>query len=144
MKTIKIKAITILLLIIGALSFSSCKKGEDDPGVSFRSREQRFANTWTLTKFEKNGQRQDLNGATYIYKTTKDGGVTETIEGAVFGFSIRSVRTGVWEFVSNKEDVRITIDSNVDIFKIQRLANSELWLKQINGSDVNIYYFEGE
>lgn len=44
MKRIFIGGIALLLL----LPFLSCKKGEDDPGISFRSRKTRLAGSWIL------------------------------------------------------------------------------------------------
>jgi hypothetical protein len=97
-----------------------------------------------LVKYEKNGQRQDLNGATFIYDTYKGGTLKQTIEGSVFGFPTRSILTGSWLFQNDKEQVRISIDSNVTTYDIQRLANSELWLKWEDGSDSYLYYFDGK
>jgi len=134
----------IFLMVITSMAFVSCKKGDDDPSLSLRSREARFVNQWTLVKYEKNGQRQDLNNATFIYDTYKEGTLKQTIEGSVFGFPTRSILNGTWAFENNEEQVRISIDSNVTTFNIQRLANSELRLKETDGADTYMYYFDGE
>ena len=35
--------------------FESCKKYEEGPGLSFRSREERIANTWRVGKYMEGG-----------------------------------------------------------------------------------------
>jgi hypothetical protein len=143
MKNRTLQLLAACLLFAGIVSITACRKGEDDPFISLRTRKARFANEWMLVKYEKNGERQDIGNATYIYNTSKDGYLKETIEGAVFGVSTRRVREGSWDFVSDKEDVKITIDNDVQIFEIQRLAHKELWLKRQDGSDTYRYYFDG-
>jgi hypothetical protein len=144
MKTKTIYFLPIILLFVAMGSISSCKKGEDDPGISLRSRKARFANKWTLVKYEKNGVQESMDDILLIYDTDKDGGLKETAQGAIFGTTVQTIRTGTWEFVSDKEDVRITIDSNIDTYEIQRLANNELWLKETEGGDTYVYYFDGK
>ena len=137
--------VAALIGLIAVTAIASCsKKGEDDPAVSLRTRKDRFTNTWVLTKYEKNGVSQDLSGTTYTYEVFHDGTLTQTIEGAVFGFPTKSVKNGTWEFINDEEDVRITIDGNPVIYNVQRLASNELWLKRTDGSDVNVYYFESK
>lgn len=144
MKTRTIYLLPIILLFVAMGSFTSCKKGEDDPAISLRSRKARFANTWTLVKYEKNGVQENMDDILLIYETDKDGALKETAQGAIFGTTVQTVRNGTWEFVSDKEDVRITIDNNIDTYEIQRLANSELWLKEVDGADTYVYYFDGK
>lgn len=134
-----------LVGLIAVTAITSCgKKGDDDPAVSLRTRKDRFTNTWVLTKYEKNGANQDLSGSTYTYEVFNTGKLTQTIEGAVFGFPTKSVKDGTWEFINDEEDVRITIDDNPVIYNVQRLASDELWLKRTDGNDVNVYFFESK
>lgn len=39
------------MLAVGATQFTGCKKGEEDPGLSFRSRKGRLAGDWTVNSF---------------------------------------------------------------------------------------------
>lgn len=144
MKTKTIYLLPIIMLFLAVGSITSCKKGEDDPAISLRSRKARFANTWTLVKYEKNGVQESMDDILLIYDTDKDGGLKETAQGAIFGTTVQTIRNGSWEFVDDKEDVRITIESDVDTYEIQRLANKELWLKEVDGNDTYVYYFEGK
>ncbi|MBC7381457.1 MAG: hypothetical protein H7296_00490 [Bacteroidia bacterium] len=142
----KTKLIYISILIIAFTTITtqqSCKKGQNDPVISLRTRKDRFTNTWTLTKMEKNGANQDISGSTYTYAVYNSGKLTQTIEGAVFGFPTRSVKDGSWEFVNDEEDVKITIDGSGKTYNVQRLAAKELWLKELSGVNTYVYYFEG-
>ena len=96
-----------------------------------------------LNRYERNGVNQDISGSTYTYYIKNDGTLTQTIEGSIFGFPTRSVKDGKWEFINDQEDVRITIEGDVTIYNVQRLASDELWLKRTDsGGNVHIYYFE--
>ena len=143
MNTIKSWLIASLVAITFITALPACKKGADDPVVSVYSRKDRFTNTWTLSKYEKNGAVQDISGTTYTYVTKNDGTLTQTIEGSIFGFATRTVNNGTWLFMNDDEDVKITISGDGVIYNIQRLASKELWLKKTVGSDVHVYYFNG-
>jgi hypothetical protein len=143
MKTIKKYTIALVILILAGATFTSCKKGDDDPVVSLKTRKDRFTNTWTLIRYEKNGVNQDLAGTTYVYAVANNGAITRTVEGTVFGFSTKDVANGSWIFINDDEDAQITFGTTVTIYGIQRLATKELWLKEIKGSDTHVYYFSG-
>ena len=143
MKKINSILLALTIALTSLFTFTSCKKGTDDPVVSLKTRKDRFTNTWTLTKYEKNGTVQDINGTTYTYLVKNDGTLTQTIEGSIFGFATKTTREGTWSFQNDDEDVKITIGSSTEIYNIQRLASKELWLKNTEGSNTHIYYFEG-
>ncbi len=143
MKTYNFIFLTSLLAIGLLIVLPSCKKGDDDPAVSVFSRKDRFTNTWTLNKYEKNGVMQDINGTTYTYVAFNNGTLTQTIEGSIFGFPTRKVTDGTWIFMNDDEDVKITISNDAEIYNIQRLASKELWLKRTLNGDTYVYYFNG-
>lgn len=132
-----------LILTLTVSVLPSCKKGSDDPAISFKSRNSRITNTWNLTKYEKNSTTQDLNGTTYQYSIFENGTLTRTVEGAVFGFPTRTVSDGTWTFLNDDEDIKIVIATDTTTYNIQRLASDELWLKTTEGNDNYVYYFEG-
>ena len=143
MNKIKFFLVALILTTATLTSLPSCKKGSDDPPVSLVTRKDRFTNTWTLIKYEKNGTVQDLNGTTYKYNVFNNGTLTQTVEGSIFGFPARTVRDGTWSFMNDDEDVKITLPNESVIYNIQRLASKELWLKKTVNSDTYVYYFEG-
>ncbi len=144
MKTIATQMLYLFLLFAGIGNIMSCKKGEDDPAISLRTRKARFVNEWTLVKYEKNGTQQNLDNSKFVYDTYKDGNVKETVEGSIFGNTVLTMRSGTWEFVNDKEDVVITMDGKTTTYEIQRLANKELWLKKSDGADSYMMYFDGK
>ena len=51
-ETMKNNKIALFIVFIAAMSFGSCKKGENDPFISLRSRDARVTGKWELTKWE--------------------------------------------------------------------------------------------
>lgn len=45
-------SVAALALAIAVVSFNGCKKGEEDPGISFKSRKGRVAGDWTLSAMD--------------------------------------------------------------------------------------------
>jgi hypothetical protein len=143
MRNLKFYLAAVVLITIVSTVLPSCQKGDDDPIISVVSRKDRFTNTWTLESFEKNGVTQDLSGTTYTYNMFNNGTLTQTVEGDIFGFPVRTVNDGTWTFMNDDEDVKIIIGSDTVIYNLQRLASKELWLRKIEGTDTYTYYFEG-
>lgn len=82
----------IFLFLIISSSFlllvSSCKKGEDDPSISFRSRDSRFVGNWKVKLIDYVGSFSNaggkvtysivLNGSTLNYTQTENGVENQT------------------------------------------------------------------
>ena len=65
------KVFTMALgLTLVAGSMSSCKKGENDPGMSLTSRKARVAGEWTVSSSESTRVRTDVTGGTSETTTT--------------------------------------------------------------------------
>jgi hypothetical protein len=73
------KLFLVLLIAIFAIpTFQSCKKGENDPSISFKSRDARITAEWKLTKIE--GTQTTVNsGATTTVTITFDGAIKTTV-----------------------------------------------------------------
>ena len=67
-----------LLLLIGTMLYS-CKKGAEDPGVSFRTRKARLIGNWIGTNYsaEINSSVANVNGQTVSSKETINSGETD-------------------------------------------------------------------
>ena len=62
-----------MVLFISVIAFSGCKKGEDDPGISFRSRTARLAGNWKLSSMDyttTNTGNGSTSTAHYTYSGT--------------------------------------------------------------------------
>jgi len=143
MKKVTLYFIAAIVAATTFLVLPSCQKGSDDPVVSLKTRKDRFTNTWTLKKYEKNGTSQDISGTTYTYTVRDNGSLTQTVEGSIFGFATRTVTEGTWTFINDEEDVKISLGSETTIYNLQRLASKELWLRRTSGSDTYTYFFDG-
>jgi len=89
---------TIIVLAAAAFTISSCKKGENDPFLTFHSRDARLTQNWKLVSF--NGTSvETLNGAETNVEYTYDGtNLYTTINGsttsATYGFTMEVKANG--------------------------------------------------
>lgn len=60
----KISLLSTILLAAFAISFQSCKRGENDPFISFKSRTERLAGSWKLTA------KQGTDVTNFIYPSS--------------------------------------------------------------------------
>jgi hypothetical protein len=152
MRNLKFAAIAIIAVV----TLGACKKGENDPFLSLKSRNARITGVWNLTEGSSSiTSVQTFNGTTYtdIQSTTttatsqtqtdngssitipytqtmeimKDGTYVRTVVAG--GSSIGQTHTGNWWWEnSNKKKVRIAFDDDAGSMYIDRLKNKELVL----------------
>jgi hypothetical protein len=106
---------------VAALTVSSCGKYEDGPKFSLLSKKTRVAGDWDV----KSVGSQVL-GADYGLTMTfdKDGSMKWTYTYGSYSESY----VGSWDFSSDKENLVITLDGDIDTLEIKRLTNKEMWL----------------
>jgi hypothetical protein len=140
MKKLIIAFCTITL--ISTVVFTSCSKYPDGPKISLRSKKARLAGDWKIDKATYNDEdiTEDLKdgwGANFVLHIDKGGKYTATGN---------DPDTGKWELGEDKDDVRFQSDepnSKEESYKILRLANKELWLKQTQPSgDIFIIHYK--
>ena len=155
MKTKILTLATVIFIVV--INFNSCKKSENDPFLSLRSRDSRLTGTWKLT--EQNyeiTEKHYVGGSTSIseYSANVYDGVM-TVNGTYsysFSYEIefikdgsynmsetddgyRSQQSGAWWWLdSKKSKTGIAIDNS--FFTIDKLSNKELTLKQVTYSKV--------
>lgn len=123
--------ITILVLCTTAVG-SSCKKYEDGPYVSFKSREERITNNWTVEKAYRDGQdvtdayMAEYPGLTWQFEDNKN--ATRTIN--VLGEKVNT--NGKWTLQSDDEELAIFLSNplyaeNI-VWVIKRLTTTQLWV----------------
>ncbi len=122
MKNKIITAITAFtVLLTSTLIFEGCKKGEDDPSISFHSRKARVAGDWEVVSYKytynynsttnpswNSNTIYTMNGSTYTEISTNATGTT-TKNG-----------TNTWKWTFKKEgsyDFTSTIDGKVETSK---------------------------
>lgn len=114
----------LILLIVGisAALVPSCKKYEDGPRLSFKSKKSRVANEWKYEQVtSSNGANLTSSYANNFVEFKKDGSYIMT-------YSYGSA-TGTWQFASDKEDIVLTESGSGDseTLHILRLKEKELW-----------------
>lgn len=121
MKTI-IKTLTGTILSVSLLT--SCKKYEEGPAFSLRSKTERVANSWKIEyaydRIDNLNITADYKGETWEF--TKKNNFVKRDNGMVD-------KTGTWEFVSNKEKITIKLPLTTHTYDILRLREKELWLR---------------
>lgn len=142
---------SLAVVAVLTLTFlAACKKGENDPFLSLRSRNARITGKWKLIK-QESSTTDVFGGVTEVYSdnfdganmtSTDPGGSTtysysQTIEIEKDGkYTMTRVQNGTtytnqgnwWWIDSKKKKVRIAFDDDWGSFYIDRLKNKELVL----------------
>lgn len=130
--------LTLTIALVSMFTITSCKKYEEGPGLSLRSKTARLAEDWVIEKYIYNGEDRTeeakaLFGPDFSF-TIKDGG-TYTING---DFSDE----GKWELIENKEVLQLTPkDGEIIKYTILKLKNEELWLRYAEDGDVEDVHY---
>ncbi len=128
-KSMKTKNIFAFILIIAA-SLTGCKKYENGPVISLRSKTERVSNTWKVESYTINGSDYTsiLNNINYTETYTKDGKYS-------YSSSLGS-SSGTWEFQSNKMQIkRSGASGQATDLNILRLKEKEFWYYYLDNSD---------
>lgn len=149
-QTLKFAALAILVVAF----LGSCKKGENDPFLSLRSRNARITGVWKMTAIEVTTTDVNSGGGTTVtdtYSSIANGSTltttssfgsstvsyTETLEIRKDGTYTKTiVEDGVtetqdgnwWWLNSNKKKVRIAFDDDLGSYYIDQLKNKEIIL----------------
>ncbi len=116
---IRILIVFISLFII--FNFNSCKKYEDGPILSLKSKDARLTGIWkAIEMIDTDEDKDELNGENMFFDF-KDDGV----------FSLRSEyeddANGTWKWGTNKKTIIINVYSTDIEFTIFRLSNNDFW-----------------
>jgi hypothetical protein len=134
----------LIIALLGAtFLISSCKKGEDDPFLSLRSRDARLKGEWKLVKknLTEDNTTETFDGTTYTIlqngvvvneyayqrKMTIEKKGTFKIEVVADGETYNS--NGHWGWLNTNKKKTMLILFN-DYYKVRRLTNKELVLEQ--------------
>ena len=126
------KNIFSIILIISA-SLTGCKKYEEGPALSLRSKTARVVNTWKVESYTINGVdiTSSLTSINYTETYDKDGNYSYN--------SSAGTSSGKWEFQSDKEQIlRSGVSgqgSSTETLFILRLKEREFWYYYLDGND---------
>lgn len=127
---------TLALLFIIAATFSGCKKYEEGPKFSLRTKKMRLCHEWKITSLSINGIEVTAP-VDYKLDIEKSGSYHTSFAGFT--------DEGKWELGEDKDDIYTT--SNVpgsleQAFRILKLKNDELWLRNtLPNGDKYIYKY---
>ncbi|MEO8069124.1 MAG: DUF5004 domain-containing protein [Flavobacteriales bacterium] len=124
----------VLALVLGT-TIAGCKKYEDGPAFSLRSREERVANTWRIDRAMSGSDDVTSAFSQYELRLTKDHDASLTATYTLFGTDFSFTTSGTWSFENKDEDLRLDLeDSDADeTYQILRLKETELWLREKGG-----------
>ncbi len=158
---------TLLITLAASFILFGCKKGENDPFLSLKSRDKRIQQKWVLKDLEITyssafGLNAPLNTTVYTYDGTnlysngeleqpdyhmtleiKKGGSFRCLTD-VQGTEYDEILTSIWTWNNTKKNKTqlvlngFDIVGSEDVLVVDRLSNKELVLKYYN-STVNTY-----
>ncbi len=119
--------------------FYGCKKYEEGPFISLLTKKARIDNTWDLI--------QAYNDDVDILDQVKIGEYEWRIDknGSFVLINNSNTITGSWEFVSDKEELKLLYDLSPtpSIWTIVQLKNNKMTLSRIKQDNTQeIYYYE--
>jgi hypothetical protein len=158
----------VLVLLIAALAmpaFQSCKKGENDPGISLKSRKSRLVGEWTITKGKvtqtsggtiatytyDNGTLTYTSGGTsstgtytFEYSILKDGKYTSKESMTSSGTTTTWSYEGYWYFLDANKDLQVKNKERVafQCTKATTISGSTTTVQTYSGNEPEEYYLD--
>lgn len=142
MKKVHFLALSLIFI------FSACKKYEEGPRFSFRSKEERLSNTWIMSQvFETNGgskidKTSDYNTvySNFVLVCDKENHYSTTFR---YLSATDANEIGRYRFGSEKNILIFTFESGNDDamegkWTILRLKEDELWMETVNSNNVTV------
>lgn len=126
-----IRSITLAVLIaVATIGITGCKKYEEGPAFSLRSKKARVVGKWKVEKAWDNGTdiTSTYDALNYRLEFKENGDLV--LSRTVAGITVTS--TQKWEFSSDKEKIIIIDGSTRYENQITRLKNKEFWIKAVN------------
>lgn len=136
-----------LIALFLAAGLNSCSPYEEGPGLSLRSKAERVANTWRVDyAVEADGDDRTSDYSSYVYILDKEGAISFSFD--FLGVTITSA--GDWELTNDDETLKVDVDTeilgvvtnNVTNFTILKLKEDEMWLKEVDGDEIELHFVD--
>ncbi len=135
----KILSFTLVAAMLFSIPFiNGCKKGEDDPFLSLRSRDSRITGTWKLDSYES------VDKGTTVTKTTNsvngENSESTTTHSTKVTFS-GGIKSEITRSVTDAETTTIdfnVLDNNFDNTKTEILSENKTTILQIYSVEITI------
>lgn len=114
--------ISFLILLVLIVTSNSCKKYDEGPGLSFRSKKERVANDWIIEKAIDKGYDVTKYYSNYKYKYKVNGTYEIYKNDNLFLY-------GIWFLDKNKNNIifKLNNDSIEQKRKILKLKENNFW-----------------
>ncbi len=114
------------LLLSAIFIISSCKKYEEGPAFSLRTKKARLCGDWKIESITYDGVDNTSNYSNYEWNIEKDESYVSRITSSGISIEVK----GKWKFGEDKDDVYFTPDGGSEVsYRITKLKNTELWMK---------------
>ncbi len=144
--TMKTKLLSVFVLLAGALVFSSCSKYEEG-GPFLGSKKGILARDWEYDDYESMGDethtsdQSGIDDYEELITFDKDGGFEREVSYKMGGSSFDYDEDGTWEFMDDKNFIRIVYEDNGGspggyYWKIIKLKKEELILENDFGGRI--------
>lgn len=121
----KNKKLLLAMAVVIMLNFNSCKKYEDGPRFSLKTKTSRLVGEWEVIKIDgENFQDDNL----YL-EFDKGGDFTATYEYKYSGTTYKYSYEGSWEWDSKKEVIEVDLEGENLEWEVLRLSKDELWFE---------------
>ncbi|WP_070137841.1 hypothetical protein [Crocinitomix algicola] len=136
MKNFK-RTVVVFIGLIGMVSLTACKKYEEGPVLTLKTKKERVANTWVIEQAFRNGEDVTDDYDEFTLLTTKDGDASLAALYSFGDFSFEYETDGTWEFQSNKENLELDFDTDAaDVtYQILKLEEDNMWVREKGGED---------
>lgn len=130
------KTLSLLCLSL-SLAFLSCKKYDDGPALSLKSKKARVANTWIIQQAYRDGEDVTEDYDEYTLRLDPDGNAELAALYSFGNFSFEFETDGTWSFANNNEELVLNFeDDAADAqYQILKLKSDEMWLRELGGED---------
>lgn len=122
--------VSVTLFLFTVIGLISCKKYDEGPGISLRSKSARVENQWKISfaRYLSDGTVTTEDHIGDIWEFTKDG-----------VFVKDGNPKGMWELSESKEQIIITEhDGSIDFFNILKLKENEMWLSEPGDEELHL------
>ena len=150
MRTLKATLSRLLIVGLTVSLLTACKKYDEGPGISFRSKKARIENTWVIEQALLGGvdstQYYAVEGTEFSFNKGGDAtGIQIRTNGIYFD---TTNYTGNWELHEKNEAFAliltdaITQEIDTNWWWIRRLKNQEFWLEEEGSSNSQSEYIK--
>lgn len=132
----------LMLVAVGVgITFTQCKKYEEDPSITLIPRETRITNTWEFQAAYEDGQNVSSEYDRFDLTIREDGTAYIDVEyESIPGTVVRTQSEGTWTFKDNDEVVELNFDDDAEDAEVYvlRLTLKEFRFRDLE-SDREIY-----